>query len=103
MKETPSPSFESFYNKVKIILEEARANVYRVANTEMVQAYWSIGREIIEEEQKGKSRAEYGTYLIKQLAEKLTNKYGKGFDERNLFYMKQFPVVPEYLNLLFLT
>jgi predicted nuclease of restriction endonuclease-like (RecB) superfamily len=100
MKETPSPSFESFYNKVKSILEDARSNVYRVANTEMVQAYWSIGREIIEEEQKGESRAEYGTYLIKQLAEKLTNKYGKGFDERNLFYMKQFFLAFPKMNAL---
>lgn len=90
MKETPSPAFESLYMRVNMILEDARVKFYRTANIEMVRAYWDIGREIIEEEQKGKSRAEYGTYLVKQLAEKLTRKYGKGFEERNLFYMKQF-------------
>lgn len=90
MKKTPSPSFESFYNKVKSILEEARANVYRIANTEMVQAYWSIGQMIVEEEQKGSDRAEYGKYLVASLSAKLTAEYGKGFDKTNLWNMIQF-------------
>jgi hypothetical protein len=53
MKKTTPSSFEKFYSTVKNILEEARANVYRVANNKMVQAYWSIGQMIVEEEQKG--------------------------------------------------
>jgi len=55
----------------------------------MVQAYWNVGRLIVEEEQAGKERAEYGQELVKQLAEKLTD-YGNNFSERNLWYMKQF-------------
>ena len=97
MKKTPSHTFESFFNKVKSILEEARANVYRVANTEMVQAYWSIGQIIVEEEQKGSDRAEYGKYLVKTLSEELSAEYGKGFDKTNLWNMirfyRAFPIV----------
>jgi len=100
MKKSTTASFEKFYNNVKNILEGARTNVYRAANIEMVQAYWNIGGEIIEEEQKGESRAEYGAFLIKQLAVKLTTKYGKGFDERNLFYMKQFYLAFPKVNAL---
>lgn len=56
----------------------------------MVLAYWNIGRIIIEEEQNGEERAEYGQELIKQLSKKLTKKHGKGFTETNLKYMRQF-------------
>lgn len=72
------------------IIEEARRSLYRTANTTMVKAYWHIGRTIVEEEQSGSDRAEYGKELIKQLAEQLTKKYGKSFSERNLWYIKQF-------------
>jgi predicted nuclease of restriction endonuclease-like (RecB) superfamily len=56
----------------------------------MVQTYWNIGRLIVEEEQEGEQRAEYGKKLIKQLSEKLGSTYGKGFTETNLKYMRQF-------------
>ena len=56
------------------IIEEARKTVYRTANFAMVQAYWNIGKTIIEQEQKGRERAEYGKELIKQLAKNLTKK-----------------------------
>ena len=85
-----STSFDNFYEKIKDILEDARNNVYRTANMEMLQAYWNVGREIVEEEQKGKDRAEYGEYLIKTLSAKLTKAFGKGFTKSNLNYMKQF-------------
>ncbi len=93
MKKKASQSFESFYNKVKSILDEARANVYRVANTKMVQAYWGIGQMIVEEEQKGSNRAEYGQSLLSVLSEKLASDYGKGFDESNLRNMRKFYLV----------
>jgi predicted nuclease of restriction endonuclease-like (RecB) superfamily len=57
---------------------------------EMLQAYWNVGREIVEEEHKGRDRAEYGTYLIKNLSAKLTQAFGKGFTKSNLHYMSQF-------------
>jgi len=88
---TPTPSgFDTLYTTINQIIEEARNTVYRTANFTMVQAYWNIGKTIVEEEQKGKERAEYGQELIKQLSKKLTKKHGKGFTETNLKYMRQF-------------
>lgn len=78
------------YSNIKQILETARNNVYRAVNFQMVQAYWNIGRVIVEEEQKGRDRAEYGKYLLKELSERLTRDYGKGFDESNLRYIRLF-------------
>ena len=90
MTKSLSTSFDGFYGRIKEILEGARNKVYRTANMEMLQAYWNIGREIVEEELKGKDRAEYGEYLIKNLSAKLTQAFGKGFTKSNLNYMKQF-------------
>ena len=56
----------------------------------MVAAYWNIGKIIVEEEQKGKKRADYGAYLVKILSSRLTKEYGRGFTQSNLFYMRQF-------------
>lgn len=81
---------ESLYGRVKEILDAAKNKVYQAANFEMVQAYWNIGREIVEEEQKGKERADYGSFLISNLSEKLTHEYGKGYAVSNLKYMRQF-------------
>ena len=87
---TPAETIENLYKEIRKVIEEARSQVYRVANQEMVQAYWHTGRLIVEEEQKGKERAEYGKELIKALSEKLTLEYGKGFNTSNLWYMRQF-------------
>lgn len=84
------PSLERLYNDVRSIIETARANAYRAVNFSMVQAYWSIGRSVVEEEQAGKNRAEYGKQLLANLSHRLTTEYGKGFDYRNLAYMRQF-------------
>lgn len=83
----------NFYSDIKLILEKAREKSYRAVNFLMVEAYWNIGRLIVEEEQKGKKRADYGSYLIKELSEKLTKDFGKGFSENNLWYMRQFFIV----------
>ncbi len=56
----------------------------------MVQAYWQICRLIIEDEQQGKQRAEYGKKVLVELADKLTTEFGKGFDSRELHHMRQF-------------
>ncbi|OGW80328.1 MAG: hypothetical protein A3G33_01105 [Omnitrophica bacterium RIFCSPLOWO2_12_FULL_44_17] len=78
------------YSRIHQILESARSNIARAINTEMVQAYWLIGREIVQEEQKGKNRAAYGESLLQSLSEKLTRDFGKGFDETNLRKIRQF-------------
>ena len=57
-----STSFDGFYERIREILEVARIKVYRTANIEMLQAYWNVGREIVEEEQKGRDRAGYGSF-----------------------------------------
>ncbi len=72
------------YARIRAIIENARGNIARTVNTEMVAAYWHIGREIVEEEQRGKSRAGYGEAVLKKLAVRLTDDFGAGFDESNL-------------------
>ena len=81
------------FDRVVSIMEQARKNVVRAVNSNMVLAYWLIGREIVEEVQKGDKRADYGKLVIKELSEKLNNKYGKGFSPANLANFKQFYLV----------
>lgn len=78
-----------FYEGIKEILSSARNKVYQTANFAMVEAYWQIGKSIIEE-QGGEERAEYGTGLIKELSAQMTRDFGKGFTVTNLKYMRQF-------------
>lgn len=78
------------YGRVREILEAARGNIARTVNTTQVIANWLIGREIVEEEQRGKKRADYGQQLVLQLSAELTTAYGKGWSAQNLFYMRQF-------------
>lgn len=78
------------YQSIATILKTARANAYRAVNEVMVQAYWEIGHIIVEEEQRGRKRAGYGEALLVELARRLTEDFGKGFDERNLRHIRQF-------------
>lgn len=81
---------ESFYQDVRKILTEARQKTYQAINFAMVSAYWHVGKRILEEEQSGKKRAQYGTYLIKNLSERLICEFGEGFTEQNLRNFRQF-------------
>jgi predicted nuclease of restriction endonuclease-like (RecB) superfamily len=89
-RQAKSDSIDAAYQNIARILEEARATAIRAVNTAMVQAYWNIGRIIVEEEQKGKQRAGYGETLLASLSERLMKNFGKGFTERNLRNMRQF-------------
>ena len=80
-------------NRVVSILEQARANVVRSVNNNMVVAYWLIGREIVQQIQGGDDRAEYGKQVIEQLSAELTRKYGRGFSTTNLRYFRTFYMV----------
>jgi|SRR3989304_7552905 len=91
---------ESIYRRVREILETARSGAYRAVNFAMVQAYWHIGMEIVEGEQSGKQRAEYGAALIEELSKRLITEYGQGFNKTNLWYMKQFYLVFRNLHAL---
>lgn len=81
---------KSFYNDIRTILQKARNKTYSAVNTAMVEAYWNIGKRIVEEEQKGKERADYGTHLIKNLSVELQEDFGKGFSVANLKNFRQF-------------
>ncbi len=79
----------TFYSQIKEILSSARAKVYSVANFAMVEAYWKIGKSIVEK-QGGNATAEYGTSLLKELSKQMTADFGKGFTVANLKNMRQF-------------
>ena len=79
-----------FYQKVVDLLKEAKKSVVRTVNKTMVLTYFEIGRIIVEEEQKGNVRAEYGKRKLKGLSEKLTKEFGKGFSVDNLENMRRF-------------
>lgn len=76
--------------RISGIIETARSRVQSVVDHEMGRAYWEIGREIVEDEQQGEQRAEYGKALIENLARELTARHGKGFDRSNLWNMRGF-------------
>lgn len=86
----PSKLHNSLLHEIRSILEQARQQTFSVINSTMVFAYWEIGKRIVEEEQKGTERAEYGTYLLKELAKDLSNEFGKSFDARELRRIRQF-------------
>ena len=79
-----------FYKRILGILEKARDTAARSVNSAQVIAFWLVGREIVEEEQKGNGRAEYGRGLIRQLSKRMTKDLGPGSSPQNLAYMKQF-------------
>jgi predicted nuclease of restriction endonuclease-like (RecB) superfamily len=84
---------QNFIADIKNIVQGARKQTYAAINNYMLEAYWKIGERIVTEEQKGEMRAEYGTFLIKELSKRLTEDFGKGFDITNLknfrmFYIK---------------
>ena len=81
---------DGLFARVTAILDHARGSVVRSVNSEMLLAYWHIGREIVEALQGGSERAEYGSTLIETLAQQLTRHYGKGFSSTNLRYFRTF-------------
>jgi predicted nuclease of restriction endonuclease-like (RecB) superfamily len=81
---------KAYISEIKQILREARAKAYTAINSAMVEAYWLIGKKIVEEEQHGQNRAEYGQEIIKTLSEELQSEFGKGFSERCLREYRQF-------------
>ncbi len=77
-------------NDISHILRQAQANAYRSINQAMVQAYWLVGKRIVEEEQQGEAKAAYGKRVIKSLSAALQAEFGKGFSERNIENMRAF-------------
>jgi predicted nuclease of restriction endonuclease-like (RecB) superfamily len=81
---------DTFFESIRQVIILSRQRVYRMANSALLESYWTIGKLIVEDEQKGKTKAEYGKATLKNLAQQLTLEFGKGFDERNLNNMRAF-------------
>ena len=80
----------NYIQEIKQILAEARQKAYNAINFAMVEAYWHIGKRIVEEEQKGEKRAAYGKDILKELSKELASEFGKGFSSPNLRNFRQF-------------
>ena len=89
-KDNAIESFEKLYASIKEVLNESRQQAYQAVNSSMLIAYWTIGKIIVENEQDGQFRAEYGKYTLSDLSLKLSNEFGKGFTVRSLQQMKKF-------------
>ena len=81
---------ETLVTDLKQIILQARQGAYAAVNACMISTYWKIGQRIVEEEQQGKTRAEYGKGQLQELAKILTLEFGKGFDDRRLRDYRQF-------------
>ncbi|CDN31372.1 Putative cytoplasmic protein [Mucinivorans hirudinis] len=88
-----TPAKTSLFERIATLIDHSKQNVLRTVNTTMVNTYFEIGRYIVEEQQQGAARAEYGTALLKGLAILLTKRYGKGFSYTNLEQMRKFYLV----------
>jgi len=81
---------DKLFNSIKEIILQARQRVYRMVNSSLLDTYWQIGYQIVENEQDGNARADYGKGILKNLATQLTVEFGKGFDDSNLRNMRSF-------------
>lgn len=86
----PALPEEQLYSAIAGVIQHARQQVKQAVDQHMVHAYWHTGRLIVEEEQQGQTRAEYGTQQLKRLSQRLQAEFGKGFDVTNLRNMRRF-------------
>ena len=85
----PSTEYSQLIDSIGNTLNEARNNLAQAVNSVMVDAYWQVGQQIVEFEQKGNARAAYGENLLPRLSKDLTLRFGKGFNRSNLIYMRK--------------
>ncbi|GGI24733.1 PDDEXK nuclease domain-containing protein [Pedobacter mendelii] len=83
-------SKSDLFSVIKDIIIQSRLRVFRAANSALLESYWQIGKLIVEDEQAGKARADYGKSTLKNLSQLLTMEFGKGFDESNLRNIRGF-------------
>ncbi len=89
-KSQKAPKYRTLFSDVSHLLEQSRRATARAINNAMVMTYWEIGRRIVEYEQHGSKRAQYGRAVLKQLSKDLSARFGRGFSERNLLLMRKF-------------
>lgn len=94
------PTNKELVNDVCTIIDEGRQKAYASVNSSMIETYWKIGKRIVEEEQCGNERAEYGKRIIEQLSNELTMRYGKGFSKRYLAYFRKFYLTIDDIQIL---
>ena len=90
MSNVPATSEVALYQSIRDILLSARTQVRQTVNATMVQTYWQVGRLIVEDEQGGERRAEYGKRVLPELAKRLSADFGKGFSAQSLWNYRQF-------------
>lgn len=86
----PDKSYPEFVSQLVAMLARARRNSARSVNSIMAATYWEIGCRIVEHEQRGQKRAQYGKALLRRWASDLPSRFGQGFFERNLLAMREF-------------
>lgn len=94
----PELKLDTLYSSLSSHIDRARNKVQRTIDTEMVKAYWLIGRDIIQEEAKYQEESTYGKAIIKQISKRLSQQYGRGFSEANLKNMRQFFIIYQMDN-----
>lgn len=100
MEENKDNALQAFVNEIRSIINTARSNAVRSVDFCRVQMYWAIGQRIVEKEQQGKERADYGSYLIRNLAREIEPEFGSGFGVRQLEMCRQFYRVYPIANAL---
>lgn len=96
----PEESTQHLYQKIKDLLIQSRSRALQAVNAEMVACYWNIGRLIVEDEQRGEERAAYGKKIIQELSKRLTKEFGRGFNKRNFWFMRNFFLAYPKMNAL---
>lgn len=96
-KEMTANDENKLFEEIKTLIQNSRNAAYNAVSSISVMTYWNIGKKIVEEDQNGKERAQYGEHLIEMLAEKLTKTFGASFNKRNLQYFRKFYLL--YLDL----
>ncbi|MEK6949046.1 MAG: DUF1016 N-terminal domain-containing protein [Nanoarchaeota archaeon] len=89
MKELNKNMYGELVEKISELVSSARIELAKAINTKIVSTYWTIGKHVVEYEQKGKARADYGSELMKTLSSELSSRLGKGFSQRNLRDMRR--------------
>ena len=93
MSDLTDEPLPDLYQQIRAVLSQARAQAWQAVNWEMVACYWEIGRLIVEDEQKGSPRADYGKRVIREISRRLAAEFGSGFDKTNLWNMRAFFLV----------
>jgi len=92
-KNLTNRDYKTLISRIGILLQNARAKAVQQVNTVLVATYWEIGKYIVEYEQGGKEKAEYGSDLLNRLSKDLTLAYGKGFSRSNVFQIRKLYIV----------